>query len=75
MELAHAQPRLLDTEHARGRKLQSEKIALEVSGHASILSSALSFLIQLFCFYFTFRCIQDHLPSRAYCRTYVLQVV
>ena len=31
MDLAHAQPKLLDTEHARGRKLQTEKIAFHVS--------------------------------------------
>ena len=54
MELAHAQPKLFDTEHARGRKLQTEKIAFEVRGYTSTGSSALSFLIQLFCFYFTF---------------------
>ena len=35
MELAHAQPKLFDTEHAQGRKLQTEKIAFEVRGHAS----------------------------------------
>ena len=34
MELAHAQPKF-DTKHARGRKLQTEKIAFEVRGHAS----------------------------------------
>ena len=75
MELAHAQPKLFDTEHARGRKLQTEKIAFELRGYASTWSSALSFLIQLFCFYFTFWCILNPLPSRAYCRRYVLQVV
>ena len=32
MELAHAQPKLFDTEHARGRKLHTEKIAFEVCG-------------------------------------------
>ena len=35
MELAHIQPKLFDTEHARGRKLQTEKIAFEVRCHAS----------------------------------------
>ena len=35
MELAHAQPKLFDTEHARGRKLQTENIAFEVHGHTS----------------------------------------
>ena len=35
MELAHAQPKLFDTEHAHGRKLQTEKITFEVGGHAS----------------------------------------
>ena len=35
MELAHAQPKLFDTEYARGRKLQTEKIAFDVRGHAS----------------------------------------
>ena len=35
MALAHAQPKLFDTEHACGRKLQTEKIAFEVHGHAS----------------------------------------
>ena len=35
MELAHAQPKLFDTDHARGRKLQPEKIAFEVRGHTS----------------------------------------
>ena len=35
MELAHAQPKLFDTEHAGGRKLQTEKIAFEVRGHTS----------------------------------------
>ena len=35
MELAHPQPKLFDTEHARGIKLQTEKIAFEVRGHAS----------------------------------------
>ena len=54
MELAHAQRNLFDTEDARGRKLQTEKIAFEVRGHASTRSSALSFQIQLFCFYFIF---------------------
>ena len=56
MELAHAYPKLLNMpgiEHARCRKLQTEKFAFEVRGHASTRSSALSFLIQLFCFYFT----------------------
>ena len=35
MELAHSQPKLFDTEHARGRKLQTENIPFEVRGHAS----------------------------------------
>ena len=35
MELAHAQPKLFDTEHSRSRKLQTEKIAFEVRGHTS----------------------------------------
>ena len=35
MELAHTQPKLLDTEHGRGRKLQTEKIAFQVRGHVS----------------------------------------
>ena len=35
MELAHARPKLFDTERAQGRKLQIEKIAFEVRGHAS----------------------------------------
>ena len=35
MELAHAQPKLFDAEHARGIKLQTEKIAFEVRGHTS----------------------------------------
>ena len=35
MELAHAQPKLFDTEHAQGRKLQTEKITFEVHSHAS----------------------------------------
>ena len=35
MELAHAQPKLFDTEHIWDRKLQTEKIAFEVCGHAS----------------------------------------
>ena len=35
MELAHAQPKLFDTEHARGRMLQTGKIAFEVRGHTS----------------------------------------
>ena len=34
-ELAHAQPTLFDTEHAGGRKLQTEKMAFEVRGHTS----------------------------------------
>ena len=34
-ELADAQPKLFATDHARGRKLQTEKIAFEVRGHAS----------------------------------------
>ena len=34
-ELAHAQPKLFNTDHAWGRKLQTEKIAFEVRGHAS----------------------------------------
>ena len=75
MELARAQPKLFDTEQARGRKLQSEKIPFKIRGHASTRSSALSFLIQLFCFYFTFLCIPNPLPSRAYCRRYALQVI
>ena len=33
MELAHVQPKLFDIEHARGRKLQTEKIAFLVRGH------------------------------------------
>ena len=35
MELAHGQPKLFDTEHARGRKLQTEKIAFEVHCNTS----------------------------------------
>ena len=35
MELAPAQPKLFDTEHAGGRKLQTEKIAFEVRGYGS----------------------------------------
>ena len=35
MELAHTQPKLFNTEHAQGRKFQTEKIACEVRGHAS----------------------------------------
>ena len=35
MELAHAQPKLFDTEHAWGRKLQTGKIAFEVRSHTS----------------------------------------
>ena len=35
MELAQAQPKLFDAEHARGRKLKTEKIAFDVLGHAS----------------------------------------
>ena len=38
MELAHAQPKLFDTEHAWGRNIQTEiprVIAFEVHGHAS----------------------------------------
>ena len=54
---------------------QTEKIAFEVRGHASTRSSALSFLIQLFCFYLTFLCIPNPLQSRASYRRYVLQVV
>ena len=54
MQLPYAQPKLFNTEHAPGRKLQTEKIAFEVRGHASTKLSALSFLIRLFCFYFTF---------------------
>ena len=42
MELGHAQPKLLDTEHARGRKLQTEKIAFEVRGHASTFLQVLT---------------------------------
>ena len=75
MELAHAQPKLFATDHARGRKLQTEKIAFEVRGHASTWSSALSFLIQLFGIYFTLWCILNPLPSRAYSWRYALQVV
>ena len=33
MELAHTEPKLFDTEDARGRKLQTEKIAFEVRDH------------------------------------------
>ena len=33
MDLPHAQPKFFDTEHARGRKLQTQKIAFEVRGH------------------------------------------
>ena len=35
MELALAQPKIFDTEHARSRNLQTEKIAFGVHGHAS----------------------------------------
>ena len=61
--------------HARGRKLQNEKIAFEVRGHASTWSRALSFHIQLFCFYFTICSIINTLPSHAHCRRYVWEVV
>ena len=40
LELAHAQPKLFDTEHARGIKLQTEKIAFEVRDHASTWSES-----------------------------------
>ena len=36
LELAHAQPKLFDTEHAHGRKLQTEKIAFELHGHGQV---------------------------------------
>ena len=39
MELSRAQPKLFDTEHARGRKLQTEKIADSDSGHAGLSRS------------------------------------
>ena len=35
MELAHAQPKLFDTEHAPGRKVRTEKITFEVRSHTS----------------------------------------
>ena len=35
MDVAHAQPKLFEIEHVRGRKLQSKKFAFEVRGHAS----------------------------------------
>ena len=35
LELARARPKLFDTEHARGREVQTEKIAFEVRWHAS----------------------------------------
>ena len=34
MDLAHIQPKLLDTEHIRGGKLQTQKITFEVCGYA-----------------------------------------
>ena len=62
MELAHTQPKLFATEHAQGRKLQTEKIAFEVRGSAVLLI----FHLLLY---------SKPLPSRAYCQRYVLQVV
>ena len=49
MVLAHAQPKLFDTEHAQGRKLQTEKIAFEVRGHASIEERRIESGLVLFC--------------------------
>ena len=44
MDLAHAQPKLFDAEHARGgvESFKLRKIAFVVCGHASTRSSALS---------------------------------
>ena len=42
MDISHTQPKLLDTEHAYGRKFQTEKNAFEVRGHRSTQSSTLS---------------------------------
>ena len=37
LELAHAQPKLFNTEHARDRYIQTEKIAFEVRGHVGYM--------------------------------------
>ena len=41
MDISHTQPKLLDAEHAWGRKFQMEKNAFEVRGHVSTRSSTL----------------------------------
>ena len=40
MDLSHTLPKLLDAEHAWGRKFQTEKSTLEVHGHISTWSSS-----------------------------------
>ena len=41
MDISHTQPKLLDAEHACGRKFQTEKNTFEVRGHISTRSSTL----------------------------------
>ena len=53
MEISHTQPKLLDAEHAYGRKFQTEKNAFEVRGHISKQSSTLSIQNRPFCLYYS----------------------
>ena len=46
MELAHAQPKLFDTEQARGRKLQTDQILFEIRGHASTRSNVFALIVE-----------------------------
>ena len=50
MDLSHTQPKLVDAEHASGRKFQTEKSTLEVSSDVRTRFSTWSFQNQPFCF-------------------------
>ena len=47
MDISHTQPKLLDAEHAWGRKFQKEKNTFEVRDHLSTWSCTLSVLLLL----------------------------
>ena len=53
MDISHTQPKLLDAEHAEGRKCQTEKNAFEVCGHVNTRSRTLAIQNRPFCFYYS----------------------
>jgi len=54
IDLSHTQPKLLNAEHAWGRKFQKVKSTLEVRGHVSTRSCTSLFQNRLFCFITSF---------------------